>query len=80
MIKISCLFYVDVEVTLRSSAFLSYDGISFGDGKCGELVDKESGKVNLIVEIAFIYFMEEKGVEGCFSCLLNLFKLVHSIH
>lgn len=74
------MLYVDIEVALRLFAFPCDDGISFGDGKCGELIDEESGKVNLVVEIGSSYFMEEKCVEGGFSFLLDLFKLIHSVH
>lgn len=45
MIEVSCLLHIDIEVTSRLFAFLRDDGIPFGDGECGELVDEESGEV-----------------------------------
>ena len=80
MIEVPCLVDIDIEVALWLFAFVCDDGISFCYGECGELIDEESGKVNILVEVGCCYFIEEKGVKGRFSLLLELLELVHPVH
>lgn len=80
MFEIPCLLDIDIEVAPRLFAFPRDDWIPFGDGECGELVDKKSAEMKILVEIRRGYFAVKEVVEGCLSLLLELLELVHSVH